>query len=61
VEVVVTSRRTAHARSEGEPVDAAVMLWFAWKENHPETELYEVEEAGQIGPYQAATPLGPLP
>lgn len=35
----VTSPRTAHAVSDGEPATASVMLWFGWVESHPRTRL----------------------
>ncbi|MFO8006126.1 MAG: DUF3179 domain-containing (seleno)protein [Candidatus Brocadiia bacterium] len=40
VEVRATSPRTGHVRVEGERADAAAMLWFAWKELHPDTTVY---------------------
>jgi len=40
VEVRATSQRTGHVRVDGQRADAAVMLWFAWKELHPDTTVY---------------------
>ncbi len=42
VEVHVTSPRTGYAEVDGEPADGAVMLWFAWKELHPDTTVYRL-------------------
>jgi hypothetical protein len=39
-QVHVTSPRTAYTSGEGEPLDAVVRLWFAWKEVCPETSVY---------------------
>ena len=39
-EITVTSPRTAQATSGGKPVDAPVMLYFGWKQAHPETTVY---------------------
>jgi hypothetical protein len=40
LEIEVTSPRTAVATSDGQSVDAPVMLYFGWREEHPETTLY---------------------
>ncbi|MHC4479512.1 MAG: DUF3179 domain-containing (seleno)protein, partial [Planctomycetota bacterium] len=42
IEVRVTSSRTGHATAEGEVLDAPTGVWFAWKECHPQSDLYEV-------------------
>jgi hypothetical protein len=40
VRIVVTSPRTAYVDAAPE-AKAETMLWFAWKEANPETEVYE--------------------
>jgi hypothetical protein len=40
VDVTITSSRTARATSAGGPIDAPVMLWFAWQEVHPASDVY---------------------
>jgi hypothetical protein len=40
VEVQATSDRTGYATSEGRLIDAPVMLWFAWRMVHPESDVY---------------------
>jgi len=49
-EITITSARTARATSGGEPVAAPVMLWFAWKEAHPQSAVY-----GAVSPPSSAT------
>ncbi|MCK4375654.1 MAG: DUF3179 domain-containing protein [Candidatus Brocadiae bacterium] len=53
VQVHVTSSRTAYATSDGQTLNAPVMLWFAWQEAYPETDVYEVE------PQDSAVPTSP--
>jgi hypothetical protein len=43
-EIHITSPRTGYATVDGRVLDAPVMLWFAWKEAHPETALYSPQE-----------------
>jgi len=50
----VTSKRTAYATADGRLIDAPVMLWFAWKELHPQTELYQAAQATSEGATGAA-------
>ncbi|MFW6118768.1 MAG: DUF3179 domain-containing (seleno)protein [Planctomycetota bacterium] len=44
VEIHVTSPRTGYATVNERVLDAPVMLWFAWKEAHPDTSLYSPED-----------------
>jgi hypothetical protein len=67
VRVVVSSARTAHVESPAEGVAADVMLWFAWKEAHPETGVYaaaapeEGEAAATEGDAGMAEPAAETP
>jgi len=45
VEVRVTSWRTGYTLAGGKPVDASVMLWFAWQAAHPETDVFRPAES----------------
>ncbi len=60
VQVKVTSSRTGYATAEGELAEAATMLWFAWKDDHPATQLYELPEPGPAAPAEAAAPDAPV-
>ena len=51
--VHVTSPRTAYATAAGRLLDAPVMLWFAWLQAHPDSEVYEVAGQTPPGPAQS--------
>jgi hypothetical protein len=57
IRIVVTSARTAHLADPQEGTTADIMLWFAWKESHPDTALYAVAgpEADEAGTAEAGT------
>ncbi len=56
VEVRATSGRTAYALVDGEPGRGRVMLWFAWKERHPETALRGPSAGPATRPAQQPAP-----
>lgn len=58
LEVHVTSSRTAYATSAGELTDALVMLWFAWVELHPESDVYEAPAPGSVAAPTDASATG---
>ncbi|MGD2175714.1 MAG: DUF3179 domain-containing (seleno)protein, partial [Candidatus Brocadiaceae bacterium] len=41
-DVHVTSHRTGYAVADGHSLNAPVMLWFAWKLIHPDSDIYTV-------------------
>ncbi len=47
-----TSPRTGYAVASGGPVRATVMLWFAWKELHPQTGLWSAPTEATPPPAQ---------
>jgi len=47
VQVHVTSARTAYATCDGQLLDAPVLLWFVWREMHPDTRVYRTSESAQ--------------
>jgi len=38
--IIATSPRTARAEAAGDGIEQDVMLWFAWKGLHPETDIF---------------------
>jgi len=61
VEVYVTSPRTGYAMCEGKVLDATVMLWFAWQECYPETDIYQLRGESTAPPAGVSTPQPQLP
>jgi hypothetical protein len=47
VDIQLTSPKTGFA--EGEGLQQAVMLWYAWKDRNPETTVYTPEATGERG------------
>lgn len=48
ITIAATSPRSAYAtNAEGQLLDAPVMLWFAWKSAHPNTELWSPQAGPQ--------------
>ncbi len=59
-EITVTSPRTAIAASDGKPADASVMLYFGWKEAHPDSTVYGAPAPAAAPAPQPVAPMTPV-